>query len=156
MKIYIYIGRDIGRVYEFDHPLPFYHQAGKNIKKITIGGHASIITESFYRDLKKLETVIIEEGILEIERDAFMNSCCNNMYLPKSATKITRYAFYNTSIENLYVKWTDETLINSFDPDIFKNAKIKSLYVPKGCKEIYVNCEWIKGANIENIYEMEE
>lgn len=155
----IYIGRNIETLCISglgNYTLEFYKLAGENIKKITIGGHATIITEYFYSDLKKLETVIIEEGILEIEKGAFMDSYCNNMYLPKSANQIAGYAFARTSIENLYVKWTDETLINSFDPDIFKNAKIKSLYIPKGYKELYTNCEWIKVANIENIYEMEE
>ena len=147
----IYIGRDI-------KPLgsgPFGYFDNDTMEKITIGGDATIINNIYY-NLKKLETVIVEEGILEIKRYAFHSSHCNNMYLPKSATQIAEGVFYYTSIENLYVKWTDETLINSFDPDIFKNADIKSLYVPKGCKEIYANCEWLKAANIGNIYEMEE
>ncbi len=146
----------IGRNFDNSHRYKLNFLVGENLKNATIGGNATIIFSYFFQDLKKLETVILEEGIFRIDFYAFENSSVEKLYLPKSITYISGSAFDNTSIENLYVKWTDETLINSFDPDIFKKAKIKSLYIPKGCKEIYANCELIKAANIENIYEMEE
>ncbi len=146
----------IGRNFDKSHRYKLNFLVGENLKNATIGGNATIIFSYFFQDLKKLETVILEEGIFRIDFYAFENSSVEKLYLPKSITYISGSAFVNTSIENLYVKWTDETLINSFDPDIFKKAKIKSLYIPKGCKEIYANCELIKAANIENIYEMEE
>ncbi len=146
----------IGRNFDNSHRYKLNFLVGENLKNATIGGNATIIFSYFFQDLKKLETVILEEGIFRIDFYAFENSSVEKLYLPKSITYISGSAFVNTSIENLYVKWTDETLINSFDPDIFKKAKIKSLYIPKGCKEIYANCELIKAANIENIYEMEE
>ncbi len=145
----------IGRNFDNSHRYKLNFLVGENLKNATIGGNATIIFSYFFQDLKKLETVILEE-VFRIDFYAFENSSVEKLYLPKSITYISGSAFVNTSIENLYVKWTDETLINSFDPDIFKKAKIKSLYIPKGCKEIYANCELIKAANIENIYEMEE
>lgn len=126
-----------------------------SLKNVTVGGYVTSFNPIIL-DNCKLENLILKDGVKSIEGSPwtgnhYVDWSCMNLYLPKTITKIGKEVFSQAALNTLYVHWTDESVINSFS--LYRPLYLISLYVPKGYKKVYADCEWIRA---ESIYEMDE
>ena len=71
---------------------------GKDLSQFTIPSDVTILGNSCFRNHKKMpETIVIHEGVTDIETRAFNDSGLDTVKVPHSVEKIGQYAFSNAS-----------------------------------------------------------
>ena len=98
---------------------------------LTVKGKGAIPGDMTFKNNKKIKKVVIKKGITEIPDDAFYG--CKNLKsvkLPSTLKTIGSYAFYNTSIQNLTIPKSVETIGMSAFKAYGKNKTIAKVKMP--------------------------
>ncbi|AUW37073.1 hypothetical protein C1937_01235 [Metamycoplasma hominis] len=105
----------------------------KKTTKVTIPGSVKEIGESAFSGCKKLEEVILNEGLKKIGAWAFSNTNIESITIPGSVKEIGEGAF-------LGCKKLEEVILNEglekIGAEAFLNTKIESITIPGSVKEI--------------------
>lgn len=97
---------------------------------------------------RNLSKVILRKGVQTIDTYAFYNASVQSVFLPSSITAIGNYAFQDC--KQLVSVKTASSEPFSISNNIFSNAGNATLYVPQGSKEAYQNAEnWKTFSQIE-------
>ncbi|MBO4850451.1 MAG: leucine-rich repeat protein [Prevotella sp.] len=98
------------------------------------------ISNSTFSGCKKLTGILLPEGLTSIGQMAFQNcSSLKKVFLPASLTSIGLNAFSGCSrLTKVAAAYTTPLAIDS---TVFPYYKKSTLYVPKGCLDVYRNAE---------------
>ena len=124
---------------------------------VTYNGLVGSLTSSYTGDIV-IPTIItygaIRYSVASIGDYAFSGcSGLKSITIPESVTSIGEYAFsYCSSLAQVIVKQTDPTAYSCSETTFYSNNTYATLYVPKGCIEVYSQCEpWSQFPNIKEI-----
>lgn len=80
------------------------------LDSLVLGGVVSIGCMAFARS--KINTVVISEGCLHVEGEAFRAAHIRKLYLPKSLDSIDAVAFYNSPVESVFYPGSKEDFMS--------------------------------------------
>lgn len=108
------------------------------IKKLTL--HFKKLNRGLLNGCPNLETLILNEGMVLISDYSLRNlTNLKELTLPSTVNEIGEYAFCDNSLEFLHLKSEVPptfTTSSSYTKNYYSQC---TLYVPKGCKELYIN-----------------
>ncbi len=103
--------------------------------------------------------LIISEGVTTIGNKAFLDCIgfSGKLIIPESVIIIEDGAFWKCNFKNVYCKAITPPQLErlSFGFDVFSNPSEKTLYVPVGSKDAYLNAEGWKDFKFKEIVEMQ-
>ncbi len=130
---------------------PYAFYSCLNLKAVSMPNSVTMIGEKAFCGCSSLVTVNFSDSIVSIENSAFKE--CNGLTtisLPESLTSIGDQAFAECiNLMEVYLKGKVPPFIGK---NVFWRTKNVVIYVPKGCKELYMNSE---GWEVLNIVEVE-
>lgn len=80
------------------------------LDSLVLGGVVSIGCMAFARS--KINAVVISEGCLHVEGEAFRGAHIHKLYLPKSLDSIDAVAFYNSPVESVFYPGSKEDFMS--------------------------------------------
>lgn len=111
-----------------------------------------VIGRACFYECKSLTSIIIPDGVKSIGYQSFMGCReLRDITLGSDISFIDQFAFYNVPIKRIYC---NAVIPPSLSYSCFdKLDKESVLYVPTGCKTSYINSDWSKYFETENILE---
>lgn len=126
----------ITKIPDLSFNMAYYYYISE-IKAVTIPSSVKVIGKKAFYDIKTPITVVIPEGVEEIEEQAFSH-CTTSISLPKSLKKIGEEAFYYNQEEKIEIpegveEIGENAFVQGYNED---DIKLKELILPSTLKEI--------------------
>ena len=122
---------------------------------LVIPGSVTTIESYAFDNCKGLTgNLVIPEGVTTIGESAFVgcSGFTGDLIIPEGVTTIGSCAFYHCKFKNVYCKATVPPQIGS---SAFDNLSGKTLYIPVGSKDAYLNAERWNELKFKEIIEMQ-
>lgn len=103
------------------------------LDSLVIDGVVSIGDMAFARS--KINTVVISEGCLRVNSEAFRSAHIHRLYLPKSLDSIDAVAFYNSPVESVFYPGSKEDFMSLCTKDQYNLGFRKQSKVTVNCSD---------------------
>ena len=120
-----------------------------SLANIEIPANVDTIDMNAFTSCTSLEQIELPNTLRLINHAAFEYTGIKSLTIPQTVDSIGQYAFYTSSIEDLYVQWDSPYAVKlnkdvfdlEWNPETYTNFVDATLHVPCGTKELYENAE---------------